>query len=80
MTSRACSSCNNSLGRSEYSKNQWSKGPAAKCKGCVAGKSAPPAPTSKIEEKEVVKKEEPETPVVDNKAEEEAEKKKKDEE
>ena len=79
MTSRACSSCNNSLARSEYSKNQWSKGPAAKCKGCVAGKSAPPAPTSKIEEKEVVKKE-PETPVVDNKAEEEAEKKKKDEE
>ena len=76
MTSRACSSCNTSLARSEYSKNQWSKGPAAKCKGCVAGKNnnAPPAPTSKIEEKEV------KTPVVDNKAEEEAEKKKKDEE
>lgn len=75
MTSRACSSCNESLARSEYSKNQWSKGPAAKCKGCVAGKNNnAPAPTSKIEEKEV------KTPVVDNKAEEEAEKKKKDEE
>ena len=37
MSTRACSSCNKDLQRSEYSKNQWSKGAASKCKGCVTG-------------------------------------------
>ncbi len=39
---RSCSSCSNELPRAEFSKNQWQKGPNAKCKGCVSGNPPPP--------------------------------------
>ena len=67
MATRTCSSCNKDLQKGEYSKNQWSKGAASKCKGCVAG-VPPPA-----EKEETVVEPPPE--VVDNKAEEDAAKK-----
>ena len=62
MSTRACSSCNKDLQRSEYSKNQWSKGAASKCKGCVTGggsgggENAPSDAATKVEaSKEKVK-------------------------
>ena len=70
MPTRICSSCNKDLQKGEYSKNQWSKGAASKCKGCVAGV---PPPTSEPKKEETVVEQPPE--VVDNKAEEDAAKK-----
>ena len=68
MATRTCSSCNKDLQKGEYSKNQWSKGAASKCKGCVSG--VPPSEPKK--EETVV---EPQPEVVDNKAEGDAAKK-----
>lgn len=51
-TTRTCSICGKGLVKTEYSKNQWSKGDAAKCKGCVAENDVPPAPAAtKVEAK-----------------------------
>ena len=69
MATRTCSSCNKDLQKGEYSKNQWSKGAASKCKGCVSG--VPPPSEPKKEETVV----EPQPEVVDNKADEDAAKK-----
>jgi len=35
LDKRHCSNCDKSLPRPSYSKNQWKKGAAAKCKSCV---------------------------------------------
>jgi hypothetical protein len=42
MSSRTCSGCSNDLPKADFSKNQWQKGPSAKCKGCVSGNPPPP--------------------------------------
>ena len=49
MSTRACSSCNKDLQRSEFSKNQWSKGAASKCKGCVTGGGSGSDGATKVE-------------------------------
>ena len=69
-TSRTCSSCTNDLTRADFSKNQWQKGPNAKCKGCISGNPPPkkepenpvpetsPSPELREPAEDVVKKEE----------------------
>jgi len=67
MSTRTCSGCSNSLPKADFSKNQWQKGPTAKCKGCVSGNPSgnpvpePPSPELREQpEESVVKKEEEE--------------------
>ena len=36
MSTKSCSVCSTDLPKSSFSKNQWQKGSAAKCKTCVA--------------------------------------------
>lgn len=36
MSTKTCSVCSTDLPKASFSKNQWQKGSAAKCKTCVA--------------------------------------------
>ncbi len=36
MSTKSCSVCSTDLPKASFSKNQWQKGSAAKCKTCVA--------------------------------------------
>ena len=55
MSTKSCSVCSTDLPKASFSKNQWQKGSAAKCKTCVAD---PPGERVSVvmQQKEEVKK------------------------
>ncbi len=59
---RSCSACNSRLPKTEFSKNQWNKGNAARCKSCVESKNTTSSREAMASAMEDVEMEDAETP------------------